>query len=126
MPAPGCPRRAVEAVHAEAGAGVVEPLRPVAVAEPDAGAGRAQQLYLEVGRERVRNGQAGPFQPKGAGEAYGQPLHFQWEAAGYILPRKISNGPALGKENLTGYRPETDIRTGMSAFVDWYRAYYRL
>lgn len=28
--------------------------------------------------------------------------------------------------HLTGYRPETDIRTGMSAFVDWYRAYYRL
>lgn len=28
--------------------------------------------------------------------------------------------------HLTGYRPETDIRTGMSAFVEWYRAYYRL
>jgi UDP-glucuronate 4-epimerase len=26
---------------------------------------------------------------------------------------------------LTGYRPETDIRTGMQAFVDWYRDYYR-
>ncbi|MBC7142890.1 MAG: GDP-mannose 4,6-dehydratase [Rhodobacteraceae bacterium] len=27
---------------------------------------------------------------------------------------------------LTGYRPETDIRTGMAAFVGWYRDYYRL
>ncbi|MFZ1726092.1 MAG: NAD-dependent epimerase/dehydratase family protein [Albidovulum sp.] len=28
--------------------------------------------------------------------------------------------------NLTGYQPQTDIRTGMAHFVDWYRAYYRL
>ncbi|MCV2872203.1 GDP-mannose 4,6-dehydratase [Defluviimonas sp. WL0050] len=27
---------------------------------------------------------------------------------------------------LTGYRPQTDIRTGMQSFVDWYRDYYRL
>ncbi len=27
---------------------------------------------------------------------------------------------------LTGYRPETGIRAGMAAFVDWYRDYYRL
>lgn len=27
---------------------------------------------------------------------------------------------------LTGYRPETDIRTGMAAFVAWYRDHYRL
>ena len=27
---------------------------------------------------------------------------------------------------LTGYRPETDIRAGMAAFVAWYRDYYRL
>ncbi|PPB82202.1 UDP-glucuronate 4-epimerase [Albidovulum inexpectatum] len=25
---------------------------------------------------------------------------------------------------LTGYRPQTDIRTGMRAFVEWYRAHY--
>ncbi|MCB2135003.1 MAG: NAD-dependent epimerase/dehydratase family protein, partial [Rhodobacteraceae bacterium] len=27
---------------------------------------------------------------------------------------------------LTGYEPQTDIRTGMAAFVAWYRDYYRL
>lgn len=27
---------------------------------------------------------------------------------------------------LTGYEPQTDIRSGMAAFVDWYRAYYDL
>jgi UDP-glucuronate 4-epimerase len=27
--------------------------------------------------------------------------------------------------DLTGYRPQTDIRDGVSAFVDWFRDYYR-
>ena len=29
-------------------------------------------------------------------------------------------------QRLTGYRPQTDIVTGMAKFVDWYRGYYRL
>jgi UDP-glucuronate 4-epimerase len=28
--------------------------------------------------------------------------------------------------HLTGYQPETDVRAGMAAFVEWYREYYRL
>ncbi|MAM63834.1 NAD-dependent epimerase/dehydratase family protein [Maritimibacter sp. UBA3975] len=28
-------------------------------------------------------------------------------------------------ETLTGYRPETDVRTGVERFVEWYRDYYR-
>lgn len=27
-------------------------------------------------------------------------------------------------QQLTGYAPQTDVRTGVKAFVDWYRAYY--
>ncbi|MEM6276210.1 MAG: NAD-dependent epimerase/dehydratase family protein [Pseudomonadota bacterium] len=27
-------------------------------------------------------------------------------------------------QNLTGYRPQTDVRDGVRAFVDWYRDYY--
>jgi len=27
-------------------------------------------------------------------------------------------------KNLTGYRPQTDIRDGVASFVDWYRGYY--
>jgi UDP-glucuronate 4-epimerase len=27
---------------------------------------------------------------------------------------------------LTGYRPETPLRTGVAAFIDWYRDYYRV
>ena len=26
---------------------------------------------------------------------------------------------------LTGYVPTTDVRTGVTAFVEWYRAYYK-
>ena len=29
-------------------------------------------------------------------------------------------------QRLTGYRPQTDVREGMRAFVAWYRAYYNL
>ncbi|WP_084141444.1 NAD-dependent epimerase/dehydratase family protein [Hyphomonas johnsonii] len=28
-------------------------------------------------------------------------------------------------KSLTGYTPTTDVRTGIAAFVDWYRAYYK-
>ena len=28
-------------------------------------------------------------------------------------------------KTLTGYRPQTDIETGVADFVDWYRAHYR-
>ena len=27
-------------------------------------------------------------------------------------------------ERLTGFRPQTDVRTGIRAFVAWYRDYY--
>jgi UDP-glucuronate 4-epimerase len=27
---------------------------------------------------------------------------------------------------LTGYRPETGLREGVAAFVEWYRDYYRV
>ncbi|MEM1233174.1 MAG: NAD-dependent epimerase/dehydratase family protein [Pseudomonadota bacterium] len=29
-------------------------------------------------------------------------------------------------QSLTGYRPQTDVREGVRAFVDWYRDYYRV
>lgn len=29
-------------------------------------------------------------------------------------------------DRLTGYRPQTDMRVGVQAFVDWYRDYYRV
>jgi len=35
--------------------------------------------------------------------------------------KRTSGSPAL-LEALTGYRPDTDIRTGMKSFVDWYLA----
>ncbi len=28
--------------------------------------------------------------------------------------------------NLTGYRPQTDVRDGIRAFVGWYREYYQI
>jgi len=29
-------------------------------------------------------------------------------------------------KRLTGYAPQTDVRTGIRAFVEWYRDYYRV
>jgi UDP-glucuronate 4-epimerase len=29
-------------------------------------------------------------------------------------------------QRLTGYRPETDLRDGVAAFVAWYRDHYRV
>jgi UDP-glucuronate 4-epimerase len=39
------------------------------------------------------------------------------------VPATWANADLL--RELTGYRPHTDIREGVSAFVDWFRDYYR-
>lgn len=39
------------------------------------------------------------------------------------VPATWANADLL--RDLTGYRPKTDIRAGVSAFVDWFREYYR-
>ncbi|MGN6156371.1 MAG: NAD-dependent epimerase/dehydratase family protein [Sphingomicrobium sp.] len=39
------------------------------------------------------------------------------------VPATWANADLL--RDLTGYRPQTDIRDGVSAFVDWFRDYYR-
>lgn len=38
------------------------------------------------------------------------------------VPVTWADGTLL--KSLTGYSPETDVETGVKAFVDWYRAYY--
>jgi UDP-glucuronate 4-epimerase len=38
------------------------------------------------------------------------------------VPRTFADSSLL--ERLTGYRPQTSVREGVSAFVDWYRGYY--
>ncbi|PWB82398.1 MAG: UDP-glucuronate 5-epimerase [Methylocystaceae bacterium] len=38
------------------------------------------------------------------------------------VPRTFADSALL--ERLTGYRPQTSVEEGVSAFVDWYRAYY--
>ena len=38
------------------------------------------------------------------------------------VPATWANADLLHR--LTGYRPKTEIRDGIQAFVDWYRAYY--
>jgi UDP-glucuronate 4-epimerase len=38
------------------------------------------------------------------------------------VPATWANADLL--RELTGYRPRTDIREGVSAFVDWFRDYY--
>lgn len=48
-----------------------------------------------------------------------------------LLPMPLGEVPATWSDsnllrNLTGYTPSTDIRTGVQAFVDWYRGYYRI
>jgi UDP-glucuronate 4-epimerase len=48
-----------------------------------------------------------------------------------LMEMQKGDVPATWADNsllrhLTGYRPETSIRDGMAAFVEWYRAYYRL
>jgi UDP-glucuronate 4-epimerase len=39
------------------------------------------------------------------------------------VPATWANADLL--RELTGYRPQTDVRDGVSAFVDWFRDYYR-
>ena len=40
------------------------------------------------------------------------------------VPATWADAELLGR--LTGYRPQTDLRTGVAAFVRWFRDYYRL
>jgi UDP-glucuronate 4-epimerase len=40
------------------------------------------------------------------------------------LPATFASSDLL--QRLTGYRPATQIETGIEAFVDWYRGYYKL
>ncbi len=47
-----------------------------------------------------------------------------------LMEMQKGDVPATWADNallrrLTGYRPQTDIRTGMAAFVEWYRDHYR-
>jgi len=47
-----------------------------------------------------------------------------------LMPMQPGDVPATWADatqlmELTGYRPQTDIRDGIGAFVDWYRDYYR-
>lgn len=47
-----------------------------------------------------------------------------------FLPMQPGDVPATWAdcsllERLTGFRPETDLATGLGRFADWYRAYYR-
>ncbi|MGL4234898.1 NAD-dependent epimerase/dehydratase family protein [Tabrizicola sp.] len=48
-----------------------------------------------------------------------------------FLPMQPGDVPATWAdcallERLTGFRPNTDLRTGLARFVDWYRDYYRV
>lgn len=48
-----------------------------------------------------------------------------------LMPMQPGDVPATWAEAsllqaLTGYRPETDVRTGIQAFVDWFRTYNRI
>lgn len=53
------------------------------------------------------------------------------EAKKHYMEMQKGDVPATWADNallrrLTGYRPETGIRAGMAATVDWYRQYYRV
>ena len=48
-----------------------------------------------------------------------------------FLPMQPGDVPATWAdcallERLTGFRPQTDLETGLGRFVDWYRAQYRI
>lgn len=48
-----------------------------------------------------------------------------------FMPMQIGDVPATWADTsllqeLTGYKPKTDIRTGMKHFVEWYRDYYEI
>jgi UDP-glucuronate 4-epimerase len=40
------------------------------------------------------------------------------------VPATWADGSLL--KTLTGYTPQTDVETGVKAFVDWYRGYYEI
>ena len=47
------------------------------------------------------------------------------------MPMQMGDVPATWADtsllqNLTGYKPQTDIRTGLAKFVEWYRQYYKI
>jgi UDP-glucuronate 4-epimerase len=47
-----------------------------------------------------------------------------------LMPMQKGDVPATWADatllqRLTGYRPQTDMRHGVQAFVEWYRDYYR-
>ncbi len=55
--------------------------------------------------------------------------HLGVEAKKTYLPMQPGDVPATWAdcrllERLTGYRPRTDLDTGVARFVDWYRSYY--
>lgn len=108
---------------------------------------RGIQLLLDAVPERVADVPAGdslsPVAPHrivniGNGEpvqlmafieaiekALGQPAqkNFMDMQAGDV-PATWANGELL--KTLTGYTPQTDVETGVKAFVDWYRDYYNV
>ena len=48
-----------------------------------------------------------------------------------FLPMQLGDVPATWAdcsllERLTGFRPQTDLRSGLKSFVEWYRDYYRV
>ena len=48
-----------------------------------------------------------------------------------MLPMQMGDVPATWADgallqSLTGYRPQTTVRQGVQAFVEWYRDYYRV
>jgi UDP-glucuronate 4-epimerase len=48
-----------------------------------------------------------------------------------LMPMQAGDVPATWAdtsllENLTGYRPQTDLRDGVDSFVNWYREYYNV
>ena len=47
-----------------------------------------------------------------------------------LLPMQAGDVPTTFADTslltaLTGYRPATELRTGVAAFCDWHRAHYR-
>lgn len=53
------------------------------------------------------------------------------EAIRNYMPMQMGDVPATWADasllqNLTGYRPETELKQGISSFVNWYREYYKV
>ena len=62
-----------------------------------------EAIEAECGREAIRN-----YLPMQKGD----------------VPATFADATLL--KELTGYRPQTDVRTGIARFVAWYREYYRI